>query len=169
MAHTNCFNGHWLWNGDGKPEVNIYSVEYFKEFVKRHPNYRLDANDGTKWTGHIYDCYDESSEEELDGWYCKDCGAIAIFKNNKRYDYLPVDYFNIVYSDIVDWEDYIACNNDEFYEFMDFYIGMNPVEALTKFNFKVRYKLSPDKMIAYGYDEKKNIISCYKRIRLIYL
>ena len=38
MAHTYCPNGHEMWNGDGKPVVYAFRVDFFRNFMKVHPD-----------------------------------------------------------------------------------------------------------------------------------
>jgi len=44
MAHASCPNGHGMWNGDGKPVVWAFRVGYFRDFMKRHPDCKLDED-----------------------------------------------------------------------------------------------------------------------------
>ena len=56
MAHTNCYKGHDMWNGDGKTCVWAYRVDFLIEYMKKNPTYRLDTLDEDgNWSGHIYD------------------------------------------------------------------------------------------------------------------
>ena len=33
MAHTSCPSGHSMWNGDGKPVVYAFRVNFFKDIA----------------------------------------------------------------------------------------------------------------------------------------
>ena len=41
MAHTSCPSGHSMWNGDGKPVVYAFRINFFKDFVKKYPYFQL--------------------------------------------------------------------------------------------------------------------------------
>ena len=43
-------------------------------------------------------------------------------------------------------------------KFQDFNEGKSPLEALKKFSFKLRYKVSDDVEYIYGYDDNKKIV-----------
>ena len=44
MAHTSCPSGHSMWNGDGKPVVYAFRINFFKDFVKKYPYFQLGLN-----------------------------------------------------------------------------------------------------------------------------
>lgn len=166
MAHTACINRHSMWNGDGKPCVWIYEVKFFVEFMKSHPGFLLCHPEGDDEFGmQIYDCFDEMGVEEPDGWYCDECGCLAVFLGDRRVDYEPIADISIQFAEIADWEDYVACRDDEFERFQDFYENKSPVDALEQFSFKIRYKLSTDGKYAYGYNDKKEIVNGFVRVR----
>lgn len=51
MAHTSCPSGHSMWNGDGKPVVYAFLINFFKDFVKKYPYFQL-GND--EYLSQIY-------------------------------------------------------------------------------------------------------------------
>lgn len=53
-----------------------------------------------------------------------------------------------------DWEDYVAIREQEFEEFREYYEGKNPLDAIEQYDFKYRYKLSPDKKTIFAFDKK---------------
>lgn len=168
MAHTRCYNGHCMWNGDGKPEVWAFRVGFFKEYMKQHPSFLLETiSDENEYGFQIYDCTSEYPEEDLDCWYCDECNSLVVFYSHYRIDFEPIENINISYNDIKDWVEYIACREDEFEKFQEFYVGKNPIEAIYEYPFERRYMMSPDGAYIYGYD-KENIISVgYKKVRYI--
>lgn len=56
MAHASCPSGHGMWNGDGKPIVRAFRLDFFRDFMKEHPDCKLGAN-GEYWRC----CYQEFS------------------------------------------------------------------------------------------------------------
>lgn len=59
-------NGHDMWNGDGKPVVEAFRIEYLREYTKAHPECRL-YEDPRYW--QLYDCVHNVPGEDLDCWY----------------------------------------------------------------------------------------------------
>lgn len=171
MGHAACFNGHSMWDGDFKPCVWIFEVQFFIEYMERHPGFLLNHPDEDYSCAlSLYDCFDEVPGSEPDGWYCDECGCLAVFFDDRRIDYAPItDISGIRFESISDWEDYVACNQAEWEEFDDFYTDMSPVDALNTFPFKTRYKKSPDGMYVYGYNAKKEIVNGFKRVRFLEL
>ena len=166
MAHTSCFNGHDMWNGDGKPLIEVYRINYFKDFMKRNP-YAIINNDSTYYA--IYDCYmDGWEDQEIDCWYCDDCHCVAVFIENKRYDYAPIDEVdrNITVDDVDSWEDYFALRDEEFTEkFMDFCQNKSPLEALEKYKCSYSYKVSLDLKYIYAFDMHGKLSFGFKQVR----
>ncbi|UNT93955.1 hypothetical protein [Allobaculum sp. Allo2] len=39
MAHCLCINGYDMWNGDGKPEINAFSISFLKNLWRRIQEY----------------------------------------------------------------------------------------------------------------------------------
>lgn len=166
MAHTNCYKGHDMWNGDGKTCVWAYRVDFLIEYMKKNPTYRLDTLDEDgNWSGHIYDCVDKNAEEDLDCWYCDKCKCLAVFLGDpeRRLDYEPMGKITeISMEDIKDWADYIAARDPEFESFQDFYVGMDLVSAINEFDFRYRYKVSRDRKYIYAYNKEKEIVFGYE-------
>ena len=84
MAHCNCINGHYMWNGDGKPIVWVFSVDYIKDMVKSYPDLIILCDDM-----EIYDLYNDAND--LDCWYCDECKSLAVFVSHYRYDFIQFD------------------------------------------------------------------------------
>lgn len=137
MAKTSCINGHPMWNGDGKPVIWAYRIGYFVEYMKRHPDCILgDSGNGYQ----IFDCVREDPEEDLDVWYCDECGSVAVFTGHFRYDYCRMHSLPKIDEDIFDcWEEYVALRDLPYDEFMDFYDGKSPLEAIMTYHFPVKY------------------------------
>ena len=68
MAHASCPNGHGMWDGDGKPIVWAFRVGFIRDFMKAHPDCKLDR-ESEYW--QMYDCVDDVPGEDLDCWYCE--------------------------------------------------------------------------------------------------
>lgn len=167
MAKTICFHGHGMWNGDGKTILNIYRVGFFNEYMKIHPSFRL--MDGTNGY-HLFDCVENYPQEYLDGWYCDECASVVVFVEHKRLDYVLMENApEISFRDVQDWEEYIVSRESEFYEFMDAYVGKDPLTAIAEFPFRYRYKVSPDQKTVYGYNEDNMVVFGYKLVRRIVL
>ncbi|MDY5775766.1 MAG: hypothetical protein SPK14_08050 [Lachnospiraceae bacterium] len=166
MAHTSCYKGHGMWNGDGKPCVWAFRVDFLIEYMMQHPTYRLDIEDEYgNWSGDIYDCVDEDPEENLDCWYCEECKCLAVFLGDpeRRLDYEPItNITEISMEDIENWSDYIAAREPEFEKFQDFYVGMDLITAINQFDFKYRYKVSWDQKYIYAYNKEKEIVFGYE-------
>ena len=158
-----------MWNGDGKPVVWVFGIDYFKKFMKEHPNCIL-SDKGDWW--QIYDCYDEHPEEELDCWYCDECESIAVFtgEDKYRYDFEKMETVNNVSRDnIANWQDYVALKDRPFEDFQDWYEGRNPLAALEEYEFEYRYKVSPDKKFVYAIDSNGEVAFGYKQTRFLVL
>ena len=161
MAHTNCPNGHDMWNGDGKPVVWAFRVNFFRDFLKGHPDCIL-GMDGKY--GELFDCVDNAPGEDLDCWYCEKCDGVVVFVDLYRYDFTrmkslpPVDL-----TEVAEWEEYIAMREPDFENFQEFYEGKNPVEAIDSYPFKTKFRVSPDKKTIYAFDSAGNIQFGYKQ------
>lgn len=164
MAHTSCPNGHDMWNGDGKPVVWAFRVNFFVDFMRQHPGYVV-GKEGYYW--QIYDCFDGIPGEDLDCWYCEECKGLAVFVDNYRYDYVRMQSLpDVKSSDVDDWEEYIALRDVDFEDFQDFCDGKDPVEAINTYSFQYKYRLSPDKKTIYAFDEKGLVQFGYTQTRL---
>ena len=162
MAHAYCPNGHEMWNGDGKPVVYAFRVGFFRDFVKKHP----DAVLGSWEYPELYDCVDDISGEDLDCWYCDECKGLVVFNDagGERYDFKRMETIpDIAINDLDGWEDYIALQSREFEDFMDFYEGKNPLEAIMQYDFVYHYKVSQDKKNIYALDREGHIAFGYFR------
>ena len=152
MAHAACPNGHSMWNGDGKTDVWIFRVNFFRDYMKKHPGFVL--ADGSIDDMQIYDCVDNVPGEDLDGWYCEQCKGLVIYAAIARYDFKRLNVLpEIGTLDLSDWEDYIAMRTPEFEKFQEFYEGTNPVIAIENFRFTYQYKVAPDKRTILALDE----------------
>lgn len=148
MAKTACLNGHGMWNGDGKPIVWAFRLNFYKQFQEENPDVIL-GYDKTEYA-RIYDCAENYPWEEPDIWYCDKCKSLGIFTNDKvdfhqyrlDYRYEEKEVFN---QDEIDesWEEYVACRDDEFDKFED--DSMHPYDALIAFDFTYRCFVSADK------------------------
>lgn len=161
MAHASCPNGHGMWNGDGKPVVWAYRVGFFRDFMKTHPDCRLDEESEYS---QLYDCVDDVPGEDLDCWYCDECKGLVVYVDIARYDFKRMENLPDVKPENLDgWEDYIALRDREFEDFQDFYEGKNPIEAIEQYDFTYHYKLSPDKKMIYALDKEGKIVFGYFR------
>ena len=161
MAHCNCINGHNMWNGDGKPTVWAFSVDYIKDMVKSYPNFIILCDDM-----EIYDLYND--ENDLDCWYCDECKSLAVFVSHYRYDFIQFDvYKDIEVMSISQWEDYIALRDRPFEDFQIWYDGMDPISAIENYKFDYRYKVSPDKKTIYAIDFNNEIAFGFRQVRFI--
>ena len=50
-----------------------------------------------------------------------------------------------------------AMRNLDFEDFQEYYEGMNPLEAIETYNFKYKYRVSPDKKIIYAINSEGDI------------
>lgn len=154
MAHCACINGHDMWNGDGKPEVTALREAFFLEYLKRHPDRVL----GSDSCPQIYDCYEDDPDEEYDLWFCDDCQCLTAFTHDEhfRYDYQKVAVTtDITYEEVADWDKYYALRNKEFEDYMDFYRGKTPADAILQYSFPYEYRVSPDRKTIYAFDRNK--------------
>lgn len=165
MAHCSCPNGHNMWNGNGKPEIWVFRIGYFMNFMERHPDCMLsDSGDYCE----IYDCLDEAPEEDLDCWYCDECKSLTVFVKNNRYDFLRMKKLpDVTNTHFDNWEDYVALRNQPFEKFQEYYDGMTPLEALEQYEFDYYYKVSPDREMIYAFNKKNELAFGYQRLRLI--
>lgn len=162
MAHTGCPLGHDMWNGDRKPVVWAFRIGFFREFVEKHPDCKLDDN-GEYW--QLYDCVDDVPGEDLDCWYCDECKGLTVFVDISRYDYMPIEVLPIInMNEILSWEEYIALRDREFEDFQEYYEGMNPLEAIETYQFKYKYRVSPDKKLIYAVNADGIVEFGYKRV-----
>lgn len=162
MAHTGCPSGHDMWNGDGKPVVWAFRIDFFREFVEKHPDCKLDDN-GDYW--QLYDCVDGVPGEDLDCWYCDECKGLTVFVDISRYDYMLIEVLPIINMDeILSWEEYIALRDWEFENFQEYYEGMNPLEAIETYQFNYKYRVSPDKKLIYALNVDGIAEFGYKRV-----
>lgn len=154
MAHCSCYYGHDMWNGDGKPIVYAFRVGFLKEFIRKHPMFRL----GFDHDGFLLDCIDEHPDEDLDCWYCDGCRSLAVFvdSRNIRYDFARTDIpLGVKETDVSsDWDRYIAMRDEEYERFMDSCEGMILTEAIKKFAFQYYCRVSPDQIYIYAFDGK---------------
>ena len=172
MAHTSCLNDHSMWNGDGKPCVDAYRVDYFRDYMKKYPSYRLKRIDAEHpYEDEIYDCIEYAPEEYLEMWYCDECGCLIVFYDDYkiRLDYAPIkDVSCVEFSSIQSWEDYVALRFDELCdEFVNFYDGMDPLSAVLEYKFKYRYKVSADRKTIYAYNDAKKVVFGFELRRKI--
>lgn len=161
MAHASCPNGHGMWNGDGKPVVWAFRVGFFYDFMKTHPDCKLDV-ESEYW--QMYDCVDNVLGEDLDCWYCDECKRLVIYVDIARYDFKRMESLpDVKPEDLEGWEEYIALRDREFEDFQEFYEGKNPLEAIEQYDFTYRYKVSPDKKTFYALDREGKIVFGYFR------
>ena len=93
MAHTNCPNGHDMWNGDMEPVLWVYSVDFFRKLCKE----KIWLTISDEW-GDYCDMLSEYPEVDMDCWLCPECKGLVVFYNfdegkNQyvyRYDYKPM-------------------------------------------------------------------------------
>ena len=155
MAHTSCPSGHSMWNGDGKPVVYAFRINFFKDFVKKYPYFQL-GND--EYLSQIYDCVDGIRGEDLDCWYCDECKGLVVFVDHMRYNFKIMDKLPEINMDkLLAWEEYIALRDHDFEEFQDYYEGMNPLLAIESYTFKYRYRVSPDKNCFYAINQNGKV------------
>lgn len=155
MAKTSCPSGHGMWNGGGEPVVWAFRVGFIREFVKEHPDCKLDDNGEYP---ELYDCVYDVPEEKLDCWYCDECKGLTVFVDISRYDFklmknLPVIDMN----EVMSWEEYIALRDLDFEDFQEYYEGMNPIKAIETYNFKYKYRVSPDKKTIYAINSEGDV------------
>lgn len=144
MAHCSCYYGHDMWNGDGKPVVWAFRLAYFEEFQRSHPEAVL----GTDEYYAIYDCFEWDCQEDLDCWYCDECGSLVVFVGDAKFGlcYVPVEIKEQLTEDeLPGWELYLAMRDPEFNAFSDQYDGKRPLDALMKYRVPYRCWVSPDK------------------------
>lgn len=168
MAKTACINGHGMWSGDGGPCVEAYRVNFFRNLVKREPDCVILHDFSGKYP-YIYDCTDDVPGEDLDIWYCDECGSFVVFVDWDKYrlDYSPCTKESVGRSqNYKEWEEYIAFreNSDDDDAFHDYCDGRNPLDALLTYGFKTKYYLSPDKEYIVKVEEGEEITKVFKLV-----
>lgn len=162
MAHCSCYYGHGMWNGDGKPVVWAFRLAYFKEFQRNHP----DAVLGSEEYYALFDCFELGSQEDLDCWYCDECGSLVVFVGDARVglSFVPVEIKGAVSEEqLSDWELYLAMRDSEFNDFSDQYDGKRPLDALMEWRIPYRCWVSPDKDKIFVFNEEGKPILFYER------
>lgn len=168
MAHASCYNGHSMWNGDGKPVVWAFRVGFLRDYMALHPDFLLDTpQNGEPFGYDLSDCVSDDPNETLDCWYCDECGCLAVFYSHYRVDYAPIDPAGLSLGGMKDWESYIALREEEFEGFQDFSAGMSPLEAIGAFPFQRSYLVSPDGSCIVGYDREGRIVMALEKKRFI--
>ena len=161
MAHASCPNGHGMWNGDGKPVVWAFRVGFFRDYMRTHPDCRLEEEPEYL---QMYDYVDDVPGEDLDCWYCHECKGLVVFVDIARYDFKRMESLPDGKPEDFDrWEEYIALRDREFEDFQEFYEGKNPIEAIEQYEFTYHYRLSPDKKTIYALDKEDKIVFGYFR------
>lgn len=158
-----------MWNGDGKPIIWAFRVDFIQKFSKRHPDRVLGLRDGFF---QMYDCLENDPQEDLDCWYCDECHSLAVFVDSEhiRFDFeMMTETPAVMESDVADWTEYIALRDKEFETYMDFYEGMRPDEAVEKYRFRYKYRVSPDKKLIYAFDEGGTFQFGFSQKRLLRL
>ena len=166
MAHAACINGHIMWNGVGTPVVEAYRIGFFRELLQKEPDCVINHDHSGKYP-YIYDCVDGVPGEELDIWYCDECGAFIVFVNcdEERLDYTPCDVRAAEdVSDFELWQEYVAFreNSDDYEAFHDYCDGKSPLDALLTYGFKYRYHLSPDREYILRAEKGKGITAAFR-------
>ena len=144
MAHCSCYYGHSMWNGDGKPVVWAFRLAFFEEFQREHPDIVL----GSEEYYALFDCFEQNRQEDLDCWYCDECGSFVVFVGDAQYGmfFVPVLIEEPLTEDqLSDWELYLAMRDQEFDEFSDQYDGKRPMDALMEYPIPYRCRVSPEK------------------------
>lgn len=157
MGHCSCFYGHDMWNGDGKPEVWAFRLAYFEEFQRSHPEVVL----GTEEYYAIYDCFESYSQENLDCWYCDECGGLVVFVGDARFglSYAPIAFDELITeTQLSDWELYFAMRDREFEWFSDYCEGKRPLDALLGYRIPYRCRVSPDLARIFVFNEAGKLI-----------
>lgn len=152
MAHCSCYYGHGMWNGDGKPVVWAFRLSFFEAFQRVHPEARL----GTEEYYAIFDCFESGSPDDLDCWYCDECGSLVVFVGDAKFGlcYVPVDMSDTVTEEqLSDWELYLAFRDHEFEDFSNQYDGKRPLDALMEYRIPYRCRVAPDKERIYVFNE----------------
>lgn len=167
MAHTPCPNGHDMWNGNGKPVLWIFRVNFFRDFMKRYPLFRFDSKATCYDFADVIDDF-SSYGESIDGWYCEICKGVTLFVDNERYDYVLIDNNpDTTEADLEKWEKYIVLRDHDYPAFQDYCEMKDPIEAIESYDFKYSYWLSPDKKtiiatkkdgtVAFAYQQSNHI------------
>lgn len=170
MAVTTCINGHRMWNGDGKPVIWAFKISDLRQYVEKYPERYNDntSNSDDYKDLMLFDMIDDIDGENLDCWYCDECKSLAVFFENKRYDYVLIEPVpTATYSDILDWEGYIAFRDWDFVDFSESNSGNNPLEAIYKYDFKYFYRVSPDKKLIYVFDRNDTLAFAYEKVRTL--
>ncbi|WP_279139371.1 hypothetical protein [Faecalicoccus pleomorphus] len=174
MAHINCPNGHFIWDGDFKTIRYLFRLNFFKEFENTHPKVKLnsdsyyDPDNISTWYKTIFDYIDIGHpEEDFDTLYCEKCGALVIFVSHFRYDYVPIKKTSLTLGDVKSWEKFVYCNEDDLQDFYNFYDGKLPYQALIFYPFKYKCFISEDQKFLILYDTKDLLIHEYKLTRIL--
>ena len=147
-------------------EVSLLMSEIVADHLKDRDKIEILGLDGKY--GQMYDCVDDVFGEDLDCWYCEECGNLAVFVDLFRYDFIRMDNLpSITFNEVLDWEEYIALRNQEFEDFQDFYQGKSPIEAIRDYSFKYKYRLSPDKKNIYAFDSSGKLQFGYEQSAFI--
>lgn len=78
---------------------------------------------------------------------------------------MPIDVLPEIYMDeILTWEEYIALRDREFEDFQEYYEGMNPLDVIESYQFKYKYRVSPDKKLIYAVNADGVVEFGYSRV-----
>ena len=156
MAHIGCTCGKDLWNGDGKPVIWAFRVNYLYEILEKNPD--------IVWADDDYYILDEffyDTNEEPDIWFCDSCKRFSVFRgierDEERFNYtitLPLPDF-----ENERWEEYILFRDWEYDEFDCNVEGRSLKDILQNYHFRKTCKVSPDKRFVNYYEEGKLIRS----------
>ncbi len=172
MAHASCINGHSLWNGDGTPCFAAY------RFV--NPNWRDTASKYVIYDGAFHlrqgRRIDIDACDNLDIWYCSECGSFFVFVSDctvekERFDYAPCEMESINdMNDLSSWDQYwVVHENGVEYEMIDDYTnGLVPLETLMDKCFKESYYLSPDKECIVKASRSGKALAAFHLVRHLY-
>ena len=79
--------------GDGKPVVWAFRVGFIRDFMKAHPDCKLDR-ESEYW--QMYDCVDDVPGEDLDCWYCDECKGLVVYVDISRYDFKRMESLSAI-------------------------------------------------------------------------
>jgi len=156
-----------MWDGDGKPTIWAYRLNFFRNLIKEEPDVRLSLEHGVA----MFDFVDGRPKEDLEVWHCDKCGRIQIFQYDKNHEYWkyyePKTEANIGESALIndkEWEDYIVFNDKEFEEFESKTDMWFLSSVINEYEYKKIARVSNDEKEIHYYNYEINKVIRYELI-----
>ena len=156
MAHIGCTCGKDLWNGDGKPIIWAFRVNYLYDILRKKPNIIWCSDDY-----YILDEFFNGGKEDPDVWFCDSCKRFSVFYGNgrdeERFNFtltLPLPDF-----ENEKWEKYVLFRDWEYDKFDTEVENRLLSDILRNYHFKRTCMVSQDGRFINYYEDGKLIRS----------